>query len=350
MTLNQYLPTFLRRLQRAEARAGTIRGYECVIEKHIVPQLGEQELTAITHEQLRPLLEDLSDRYASATVKMIICALRSLFTWAHRDHHVGEDPLRDSRAIPWLARRRDVTPRAFAPNELDKLLAVARARCPQFVLLFILLSRTGLRIGEALALRTNHVDLTERWLYVEGTYHGAGDVGDPKTSAGFRYVDLSDDAVETVRELLGEVRDTPGGWLFPGEDENPYHARSVQQAFAKIRLRAKLGYCTPHTLRHTFASWLIATGATIARVKDQMGHASIRTTVDLYGSWFRLRDPEAANQIDRVARGEYGARLHRPPLAPERDPGPVRRSGRYATNKPSRSNGLAARRPPRHQR
>lgn len=350
MTLNEYLPTFYGRLARAGARPGTIRGYACVLEKHIAPPLGEHELAALSHVEIRPVLDQLSDRYSTQMAKMIVCALRALFKWAKRDHHVEEDPTRDTRTVPWLARRAKRPPRAFAPPELDKLIAAAKVLCPQFVLLFLLLSRTGLRIGEALALRAQHFDLRERWVYVEGTYHGAGDTGDPKTSAGFRYVDLSDDAADVLTEIQQTLRDTPGGWLFPGEGKNPYHARTVQQAFSRCRYYAQLGYCTPHTLRHTFASWLIATGVSVAHVKDQMGHASIQTTVDLYGSWFRLRDPGSANQIDRVARGEFGTRLHRPPSGPERDPGPVRAGGRFATRTPPRRDGHTAGRPPRHQR
>lgn len=324
MTLASYATIFLRQLAHAAA-PGTVRGYGCVLRKHILPALGDRELEALSPDDVRPVFDELTEDYEPATVRMILCAIRAMITRARIDGYMTTDPTQDSRSLPWLPKRRKRPPRAFAPDELETLLGAARARCPQFERLWLLLSRTGLRIGEALALATRHVHLEERWVYVDGTYHGAGDVGDPKTRAGFRYVDLSPDAVTMLQALLGERRITRGDWLFPGEGEAPYHARTVQAAFAEVRQEAGLGYCTPHTLRHTFASWLIASGASIQRVKDQMGHSSIQTTVDLYGSWFRLRDPDAADQLDRVARGEYGARLHRPPLARDREPEAKRR-------------------------
>ncbi len=63
--------------------------------------------------------------------------------------------------------------------------------------------------------------------------------------------------------------------------------------------RAKLpAHFTPHCLRHTFASILIADGKSPAYVQDQLGHASIAMTVDTYGKWLPKGDKAAIDSLD----------------------------------------------------
>lgn len=85
----------------------------------------------------------------------------------------------------------------------------------------------------------------------------------------------------------------PGPWLFcPGLTATPTRkdaARSykaIRRAFARaLKVAALPSYFTPHSLRHSFGSLLIAAGESPAYVQQQMGHASISMTVDVYGSW-----------------------------------------------------------------
>ena len=59
-------------------------------------------------------------------------------------------------------------------------------------------------------------------------------------------------------------------------------------------------YRNPHVLRHTFASLLLAQGESLAYVKDQLGHASIRLTVDLYGHLVPGGNRAAVDKLDDV--------------------------------------------------
>jgi integrase len=61
------------------------------------------------------------------------------------------------------------------------------------------------------------------------------------------------------------------------------------------------GHFTPHSLRHTFASLLLQQGESPAFVKEQMGHASINITVDLYGRWLPKKNLAAIDRLDDVA-------------------------------------------------
>jgi hypothetical protein len=65
--------------------------------------------------------------------------------------------------------------------------------------------------------------------------------------------------------------------------------------------RRVAGHFTPHSLRHTFASLLLQQGESPAFVKEQMGHASINITVDLYGRWLPKKNLAAIDRLDDVA-------------------------------------------------
>jgi Phage integrase family len=105
---------------------------------------------------------------------------------------------------------------------------------------------------------------------------------------------------------LEPVRTEPGPWLFypslaaeptPKDEARLYKA--VRRAMTRVLRAAGLpGHFTPHSLRHSFGSLLIAAGESPAYVQQQMGHASIQMTVDVYGSWLPVR---AAGAMDRLA-------------------------------------------------
>ena len=69
--------------------------------------------------------------------------------------------------------------------------------------------------------------------------------------------------------------------------------------FARVLGEAKLpGHFTPHSLRHTFASLLLRDGVSPAYVQRQLGHSSIKLTVDLYGKWLPMANKAAVDRLD----------------------------------------------------
>jgi integrase len=76
-------------------------------------------------------------------------------------------------------------------------------------------------------------------------------------------------------------------------------AANVRKAFARALKKAELpAHFTPHSLRHTFASILLAEGKSPAYVQAQLGHASITLTVDTYGRWLPKGDKAAVDSLD----------------------------------------------------
>jgi site-specific recombinase XerD len=161
----------------------------------------------------------------------------------------------------------DVLPRAINPVDVRKLLSViddTRDRA-----LFLLLLRTGIRIGEALGLRLNDLDIRDRKVHLfEGEKNSMG-----------RVVYLSDDALFAIKLWLRR-RDKNKEFLFYGQGNGHLCYSTGRGLFVKYLKKAGLdqkGY-TVHCLRHTFASELLNAGMRLECLQQLLGHQDIEVT------------------------------------------------------------------------
>jgi integrase len=175
-------------------------------------------------------------------------------------------------------------------EELTLLLETCREHFPAHYPFILLLARTGLRIGEAVALQWSALDFHGRFLEVKLNWVD-GKLTTPKSSRR-RRVDTSLHLTETLQALhLERKKETLSNgwrevppWVFTSQVRtmlNPDNFRS--RVWSKLLAKAGLRHIRIHDLRHTFASLLIQNGESLTYVKEQMGHHSIRVTVDTYG-------------------------------------------------------------------
>ena len=159
---------------------------------------------------------------------------------------------------------------------------------------------TGLRQGELFALRDRSVDLHAMTLSVEhGVY--AGELVSLKTRASRRRVDLSAKAAALLRRQLFARTPTPLGLVFHSpvgrilNDDNFRH-----RIFVPAVRRSGLGPLRFHDLRHTYAALMVAAGAHPKYLQAQMGHSSIRVTLDLYGHLYPDANRSVLTELDRL--------------------------------------------------
>jgi len=186
-------------------------------------------------------------------------------------------------------------------------MVAARKEFPAFYPAFAVMSGAGLRVGEAMALDWTKIDLAGQKIVVDSQ------IGETtKTHASERVVHMA----EALRDVLADLQSIRreeafragrplSRWvLFPDLGEQPTRkdeqriVKQIRRAMARILAAAKLpAWLTPHSLRHSFGSLLVASGASLAYVRDQMGHASISMTVDVYSSWLPKSDVAAVNRV-----------------------------------------------------
>ena len=105
---------------------------------------------------------------------------------------------------------------------------------------------------------------------------------------------------------LGKSADQLGDvWLFQNGVGNPLDDSRVRKVFARVLAKAGLRRRNLHSLRHSFASFLIQNGESLAYVKDQLGHHSIQLTVDTYGHLVPGGNREAVDRLDDESGRAY---------------------------------------------
>ena len=182
--------------------------------------------------------------------------------------------------------------------------------------LFLLLARTGMRLGEGLALQWDDVHFAEKEIRVAHTLSG-GRIEKPKSGHG-RTVDMSEQLarvllrlyVQRKTEALKRGWSTIPEWVFCTEAGTLPDDSRVRKVMRKTLKAAGLSmHFSPHCLRHTFASLLLQQGESPAYVQRQLGHASIQLTVDTYGKWLPMGNKAAVNQPDEESGSKTVAKL-----------------------------------------
>ncbi len=194
-------------------------------------------------------------------------------------------------------RREPKEMRFLGWDEVEELAANTAAPYGNMVMLAAL---TGLRQGELFALRDRNVDLEAKTVMVEnGVYKG--EFWPVKTRASRRRVDLSATALRVLRQQLLARKPNDLGLVFPSpdgailQDDNFRH-----RVFSPAVRRTKLSGFRFHDLRHTYAALMVAAGAHPKYLQAQMGHSSIRVTLDLYGHLFPDANRGVLDALDAI--------------------------------------------------
>lgn len=164
-----------------------------------------------------------------------------------------------------------------------------------------------MRLGELLGLRWGDVDCNGKFIEVKRSFKN-GKISPTKTGR-LRRVDMSDKLAETLRKLYTERKkealQTSRGavieTVFHNDHGEPRAQNSIRNIYKRILRSAKLRDFRFHDIRHTFASLLLNNGESPVYVKEQLGHSSIKMTVDIYGHLITSSNRKAVNQLDEIA-------------------------------------------------
>mgnify|MGYP000972053892 CR=1 FL=1 len=202
-----------------------------------------------------------------------------------------------------MANTRKRLPKVLTTDELNAL----RAACPRRSATGLrnramveAMAGAGLRVSEVVALRPKDIDWTKGTIRVNQG-KGNKDRVIPVTAETLAHLQ----AWASKREGLGFNGHRP---FFLGlrTGGDALSTRAVQDMVANLAARAGIEHCTPHTLRHTYATGSLADGLTIREVQDLLGHSSVATT-----QVYLHVDPEAlrAKVQGRGARADKLAEL-----------------------------------------
>lgn len=315
--LGDYAADWLR-LRKASLKPATLESYGNMLDNHIVPAFGSARVRHLGRRQLKGfLVSKLEAGLKPNTVRIMLATLRVVFNAAVDDEVISKNPAdRLGRELRLTARMKAAhgeqgeEVKALDREQRDRLLEAAQRKAPRHHALFFLMSRTGLRIGEALGLQWQDLDCEKCEILIQRTLSPAG-AGTPKTSGSRRVVDMSLSLRDLLRRLDIERKEEtlkngwgqPPPWLFVTTNGTPCDRNNTEHVFKRVLKAAGLpGHYTQENLRHTYASLLLQQGEPLVYVQRQLGHASIRLTADTYGRWLPLGNRAAVDRLDAAPR------------------------------------------------
>ena len=273
--------------------ASSIESYRTALNRDILPELGDRNLRAISALDLQTLI----NRYAgmSATkITVVFAALKGIFDAACADHILAGNPMEHVRK-----------PKAAPPEEKTALSPEQRKRIEQFcaedssAVYLALMYYAGLRPGEARGLQWGDIDWTRKAIHVQRDVDDKahGKIGSVKTRKSNRIVPMPD----ALCAVLGGLRGLPDVFVARGEKGGTLAKTSAQRLWTRLMLSCGLvepvtGTCyaesdvrskwkpliTPHAIRHNYATMCWESGLDAYTTMRLMGHASIKTTMDIY--------------------------------------------------------------------
>lgn len=192
----------------------------------------------------------------------------------------------------------------------DQVRAWLDSAPPQYRAVVALCAFAGLRLGEAAALKVGDVDFLRREIAVRRQVQrengGTVEIRLPKYGSE-RTIAAASGLLEILSQHIGlcRLQGMPDAWLFYGENGNPAHQNTIGHAWRKTKAAADVGDFHLHSLRHFYASGLIAAGCDIATVQHALGHASPTVTLATYTHLW----PKAEDRTRAAAQGLVDAVL-----------------------------------------
>lgn len=303
LTVAEWADAWIADLERTAA-AGTLRKRRSDLRRHIIPYLGDQELTALTPASLSQWWADLDVKPGAR--RNAYEAMRALLNSAVTDDRtlLTASPLR----IKGGAREARVTSKfLYTPGQVA---ALADTMPAQYRALVILLADAGLRINEALALM--RASLIEREdggmsVRVEHSLHRVGrhlEAGPTKTAAGVRTVALMAATTTTMRtHLRHHVDEGASAILFPAPSGSGY-ARDIALTRILVAAQARAGIEILdgqtggwHALRHYSATRYGQAGATTRALMTRYGWSDPNMAA-------RYQRSDEAYELEMIARME----------------------------------------------
>jgi integrase len=327
LTFEEYGKWWLENVAKGTVKESTYQEYEAVLRNHANPILGARPLAKINRKMVRELIAmKKKEGYDQSTIKNILAPVRGMFNHAIDEGSAYMNPaarIGKQTKVDVGKPKDKIDP--LTRDEVATMLRKAAETIPQFYPFFLSAPRTGMRLGELIALKGIDVDFRGRFIQVQRNL-SRGSITTPKNGKT-RKVDMSAKLAETLDTMLSKRRadalkkemEKPAGerrdaaavvnavtedWLFQTPTRTQLDPSNVRKVFHKLLIAAKLRRVRFHDLRHTFASLLLAQGESLAYVKDQMGHSSINVTVDVYGHLVPGGNRAAVDKLDDLPKQE----------------------------------------------
>ncbi len=227
--------------------------------KYWLDVLGDRKIDSISTSDISDGLSSLSNDLSNATKNRYKAVVSVIFSYACRQYGLTHNPVQNIRSLP----ENNARTRFLSNDERSRLFKACRcSKWDKLYLLVLLAITTGARRGELLGLKWNDIDFDRQTAYVKTTKNGQPKVM-PLTK-------------EVVKEL-NRFKEQKSELIFNSElkPEKPFEFR---KQWVNVLKDAEINEFRFHDLRHSCASYLAQSGASLLEIADVLGHRQISMT------------------------------------------------------------------------
>lgn len=290
ITVGELAPAWLSR-KESDVAPSNYRTLESAWRVHVKPAWGATRVADVDLAAVEQWIAKMRKGSGSTTVVRAYGVLAGILDDAVKSRRLAVNPSRGVENLPNKSGKRRVY---LTIEDVAELAAEAG----QHQALVLTLAYTGIRWGEAVALRVRDIQFLRRRLSVHdnavqlGVDHAVGQTkGRKERSVPVPQFVLDQLAVQCEGRQLDDLVFGDGTTYLP-------RPKSVDGWFAGAVKRAKVQTITPHDLRHTCASISISSGVNVLALSRMLGHKSAKVTLDTYADLFDTDLDAVAEALD----------------------------------------------------
>jgi len=306
-TFKEYVELWLEDYIGQTRRTTTYQRYKSMFKNHIEPSLGNLNLDQIKRSHIRnALLSIYKKGLSKSTVSAARNVISGTFEYALDDELVNYNPAFGVLKKLGLDPKKEREPvQPMNCEEVSLFLKTCQKYEKKWYPFFLCAFRTGMRLGELLALQWGDIGWHGQFIHVQRSFRNGRTTRTKNKKS--RRVDMSDQLHGEFKALFTVCKKqalrSGVGMIDTIFHTNGYPTsqNTVRNIWKRMLTKTGLRNMRFHDIRHTFASLLLSKGESPVYVKEQLGHSSIQMTVDIYGHLIPNSNRDAVNSLDEHA-------------------------------------------------
>lgn len=282
MTIEIILNEFLRSYVQKRLKRSTQRGYRVNINNHLVPFMGDTDLSDLSYGLLDDFCGYMNDKGLSNTTTVYALAvLRKAINFGMRRGYLDRN-IFDTYDMP---RKEDFEYTTFGAEQCQVLLSYLQNRDDDALMPIYFALRHGLRRGECMGIKCEDIDRTNRILHIRRsiTFDGKNlHRSDCKTRSSRRDILLDPTDLAWIDEYSRTRPQNQNGYLCRDHEGGLLSTNVVQHHFVRALSTCGLPRIRFHDLRHTFATYMMESEVNPKILSATLGHSDVKTTLSIY--------------------------------------------------------------------
>lgn len=272
-TIEELMTLWIVRIQ-ANIKTSTYIKYNSIINNHIIPLLGKQDLRTLNPDNLYDFSRFLLNKdtpLSKSTINDILLVLNMGLSFAEKEYGI-----KSPKAEFYTISKKEM--RVLSINEQSVFVRHLLYKNDIFSFGMLLALFTGMRIGELCALEWK--DISDGKIKIRKTMQRVGakiEILPPKTQSSFREIPIPKELAFIV-----ESKRKPEGYILTRDNGKFTEPRLLQMRFKKYSSECGINDINFHALRHTFATRCVEAGFDIKTLSDILGHSDVKTTLNKY--------------------------------------------------------------------